>query len=99
MNTIELLQIRSFSEADKQKAIELFNGVKMTGRKLPGKIQLFTNKALATDLTICLHWDTNCHNQLKSSFAQRLTAALKHFGWISHSILEPMEEKTSCLKN
>ena len=89
---IELILVRSFSLKDKQHAIDLFNHLPLTGSKIPAKISLFGNQALPTDLQICLSWDTPCDPGLKTEVGEKLVAAFKAYGWVSHSIWEPLKE-------
>jgi len=87
---IELIQVRSFSEKDKQQAIDLFNHLSLAGSQIPATIQIFGNQSLPTDLKICLRWDKTCDPPMKSEFGEKLAAAFKVYGWISHSIWEPL---------
>lgn len=96
MNIIEVMQFRSFSQADKHKVVSVFDGLEISGDKRPYKISLFKNETLPTDLTIFLYWDQSCLSRAKSDFAVKLSSALKHFGWIAHSVWKPLKEKSSC---
>ncbi|THB79976.1 MAG: hypothetical protein D3926_09545 [Desulfobacteraceae bacterium] len=96
MNLIEMIHVRSFSAEDRQKAIDLFDGLSLKGDNTPGRISLFKHESLPTDLNICLYWDTDNINWSRSDFCQTLSSAFKYFGWISHSIWTPLKEKTSC---
>lgn len=92
MKLIELIQVRSFSEKDKQLAIDLFNHLHLAGSGISAKIGLFGNKALPTDLQICLSWDKSCGPVSKTAVGEKLAAEFKMYGWISHSIWEPLKE-------
>ena len=92
MKLIELIQVRSFSEKDKQLAIDLFNHLPLAESGISPKIGLFGNKDLPTDLQICLSWDKTCAPASKTAAGEKLAAAFKVYGWISHSIWEPIKE-------
>jgi hypothetical protein len=106
MEIIESLQLRSFSEADKDdalrmvkdksNAIKIFNNLKILGNKLPGEISVLNCRNLPTDMTICLVWDHTFDSNMKSELALRLSKALKHFGWISYAVWEQFKEKSTC---
>ena len=93
MKLIELIQVRSFSETDRQHAIDLFNTLSLTGSHIPARIQIFKNQVLTTDLQVCLCWEKAGDSPFKSEVGEKLVAAFKAYGWISHSIWEPLKER------
>ena len=92
MKLMELIQVRSFSGKDKQEAIAAFNHFSLTVSGIPVKIQVFENQDLPTDLQICIYWDKTGDHVLKKAFGETLASAFKAYGWISHSIWEPLKE-------
>ena len=92
MKLVELIQVRSFSENDRQHAIDMFNTLSLKGLNLPSQIKLFKSQTLAGDLNICLCWDSVENHAFKTAFGEKLVSAFKHFGWISHSVWEPLKE-------
>ncbi len=90
---IELIQVRSFSETDKQEAVNIFKNLSLDEPEVPSKMRLLGNQTQPTDLSIHLYWDNAQAHPFKSAFGEKLAAAFKYFGWISHTIWKPLEEK------
>ncbi len=85
MNWIEIIKVRSFSSEEKRKALELFSNFSNDGSY---KITLYQDHEITTDFIVCLNW-----SGLKGKhISEKLVAALKNYGWISHSIWEPLAE-------
>lgn len=97
MRLIETLQIKSFSEKDRDKVLGILKELTVKGSNIPQKIRLFNNQSLPTDISVCLYWDREPCNLHKSDLAEKLSAALKYFGWISHTIWKPLKEEPSCV--
>jgi len=93
LKLIELIQVRSFSENDKQHAIGMFNDMELKGSKIPNRIKLLGNQLLPTDLMIYLYWDKAESSSFKSAIGEKLAQRFKSFGWISHLVWTPLQEK------
>lgn len=98
MKLIETIQIKSFSEKDRDKALGMLSELAVKGADIPQKIRLFRSQNLPTDISVCLYWDRELSTQGRSDLAEKLSAALKYFGWISHTIWKPLKEKPICLE-
>jgi hypothetical protein len=98
MKIIETIQIKSFSEKDRDRVLHFLKDLAVKGAEIPRKIKLFNSQNLPTDISICLYWDKEIDELKKSDLAEKLSAALKYFGWISHNIWKPLMEETSCLE-
>lgn len=96
MRWIEILQIKSYSEQDRDNALKLLREIAVIGADIPKKIELLTCQNLPTDIGVCLYWDKESRDSIKSDLAEKLNAALKYFGWISHTIWDPVKEELSC---
>ncbi len=93
MESIEMIYLRTFSDHEKQKAIDIFNGLILRGPDTPSGIKLFANHELPNDLMIFLHWNTIGKIPFKSLFGERLSTAFKDLGWITHSVWESLREE------
>ncbi|MBU1386914.1 MAG: hypothetical protein KKE62_14240 [Proteobacteria bacterium] len=93
MKSIELIQVRSFSESNRQQVIDMLKSLPETGPGIPSNIQIFENQIQTTDLCICLFWDQTQLHFVKSALGENLAAAFKIFGWISYSVWNPLQEE------
>jgi hypothetical protein len=89
MESIEMIKVRSFSDEEKQKALEIFSDISIEEQNELLKIDLFQEQDIPTDFIVCIHWDENGIKKV-SDISEKLIAALKNYGWISYSIWNPL---------
>lgn len=89
MESIEMIKVRAFSSNEKLKALEIFSTVSIKEQRELLRIGLYQEQDMPTDFIVCLYWDENGIEKI-SDISEKLIAALKKFGWISHSIWEPL---------
>lgn len=93
MEFIEMINVKSFSELEKQKALELFLTISIKKYKELFAIRVLQEQNMTMDFIVCLHWEKKQKNQY-SDIGDKLTAALKNYGWISRSVWQPVSEMT-----
>ena len=71
----------------------MFHTLCLKGSHLPSEMKLLENRSQPTDLMVCIYWETADPPSPKSGFGEKLAAAFKYFGWISHTLWNPSEEK------
>lgn len=101
MESIEMIYLRTFSDQERQTAVDIFNGLSIQGADMPFRIKLFMNHELPNDLMVFLYWNMAGRLPFKSLFGQRLSTAFKNLGWITHSVWESLREESandSCLR-
>jgi hypothetical protein len=89
MESIEMIKVRSFSDLEKQKALEIFLTISIKDQKNLLKISLLQDQNMDTDFIVCLYWQET-GGKKQSDISDKLIAVLKNYGWISHSVWEPM---------
>ena len=89
MKSIEMIKVRSFSVLEKQKALEIFLTISIRDQKKLLKMSLLQDQNMVTDFIACLYWQ-EAGIKKHSDISDKLIAALKKYGWISHSVWEPL---------
>ncbi len=93
MEAIEMIKVRSFSDLEKQKALEIFLTISIKDHKKLLKVSLLQEQDITTDFIVCLYWK-EAGEKKHSDISDRLIAALKNYGWISRSVWEPLPGMT-----
>jgi hypothetical protein len=87
MNWIELIHLRTASEAERDAAIAAFNQLSWSDWESDLKeIKLLRNCTLTLDLNLLIAWRSWGHTNTKSPLGLRLAAAFSDFGQINHSV-------------
>ncbi len=93
MKSIEMIKVRSFSDDEKQKVLEIFLTISIKDHKDLLKIRLLQDQNISMDFIVCLYWKET-EKKKHSDISDKLTAALKNYGWISRTVWEPLPGMT-----
>ncbi len=93
MKSIEMIKVRSFSDLEKQKALEIFSTISIKNETQLLKIRVLQGQDMAMDFIVCLYWQESVRKK-QHTISDRLIAALKNYGWISRSVWEPLSGMT-----
>jgi hypothetical protein len=87
MNWIELIQLRSYSQTDRDEAASAFHQLSSPNReKGLSDIRLFENHTLNNDLIICLNWWGKIPKMGKSPLGLQVASAFSQFGQVYHTV-------------
>ena len=87
MQWLEIIQLRSYSQPDRDDALAAFQQLSLPDRERGLQdIILLRHMALENDLSIFIHWDGELHGTGKSPLGLQLAAAFSEFGQINHSV-------------
>ncbi len=87
MNWIELIQLRAYSQGDREAAVNAFH--ELSFKNIHGRlmdIRLFGNHTLQNDLIICMNWRGEIPKEGKTPLGLQLAAAFSQFGRFHHAI-------------
>ena len=87
MDWIELIHLRTASDADRDAALVAFGQLSWSDWENDLKeIKLLRNCALTLDLSLLIVWRSRVWANAKSPLGLRLAAAFSDFGQINHSV-------------
>ena len=87
MNWIEIVHLRSYSQADRNEAHAAFQQLSLPDRENGLEdIILLRDVALDNDLCIFIYWAGEISGKGKSPLGLQLAAAFSEFGRINHSV-------------
>ena len=86
MNWIEMIHLRSYSQQDRDAALDAFGGLLLPDEERGlERISLFRNLRLDNDLSIFILWRDTAALVNRSPLGLQLAAAFSEFGQIYHS--------------
>ncbi len=86
MDWIELIHLRTASEADRNAALAVFRQMDWSDWECDlNRIRLLSNGTLAFDLTLLIDWRGPASPTARSPLGLRLAAAFSEFGQVNHS--------------
>jgi hypothetical protein len=98
MDWIEIIQVRSHSQQDREEAEAAFRHLSSPDRnEALEKLSLFRNRGLGNDLSIFLFWRDKTVQAGKSPLGLQLAAAFSAFGQIHHAVWDHETSLTSQL--
>ena len=87
MDWIEMIQLRSHSQQDRDEAMAAFRDLSAPKRQEGlTRVSLFRNSGLGNDLCIFIDWSGDVQPVGKSPLGLQLAAAFSVFGQIHHSV-------------
>jgi hypothetical protein len=87
MNWIELIQLRTYSQTDRDEAVSAFHQLSSPNReKGLSDIRLFENHTLHNDLIICMTWWGKVPETGKTPLGLQIAAAFSQFGRVYHAV-------------
>lgn len=93
MDWIEIIHIRAFSDATREKARQLTKEI--TSAYLPGglrSVACWQRSDLDTDISIILRWLHHSRQQAYSPLGIQLAEDFSSFGWVTHSMWQALDE-------
>lgn len=87
MKWIEIITLRSLAKTNRQMVEELLHQLfQQKEASLFTTIKIYYHPAIATDLSIHIHWETETRHPNESELGQHLSYALKGLGQLNYSI-------------
>ncbi len=87
MNWIEVIQLRAYSQHDRDKAVSAFHQLSFPAQEEGLRdIRLFRNVALQNDLSIFISWEGRVSQRGRTPLGLQLAAAFSQFGQIYHAV-------------
>jgi hypothetical protein len=87
MDWIELIHLRTSSDADRDAALAAFHQLAWSDwEKDLKEIRLLRNRTLTLDLSVLILWRGQAGPNTQSPLGLRLAAAFSEFGQINHSV-------------
>jgi len=87
MDWIEIIHLRSYTETDREQALDAFGQLAMTEAVQSFRgIRLLRDIDLENDLSIFIYWRGSDHPEGKSPLGLQVASAFSEFGQINHSV-------------
>ena len=87
MHWIEIIHVRAFSQATKQKALRLARELSLSRvTDTLSAVTFWVRSDLQTDISILLRWIEDVDRRAYSPLGLQLAEEFTEFGWVTHSV-------------